>query len=58
LYAAGSATQFPSFFHKVKVRPDDVRWNVESGFFAAMSMLDKRMEFKYIPMTNLKIGGK
>lgn len=23
-----------------------------------MSMLDKRMEFKYIPMTNLKIGGK
>jgi len=58
LYAAGSTTQFPSFFHKVKVRPDDVRFNVESGFFAAMSMLDKRMEFKYIPMTNLKLGGK
>jgi hypothetical protein len=40
----------------VKVRPDDVRFNVESGFWAAMSMMDKRMEFKYIPMTNLTIG--
>lgn len=38
------------------MRPDDVRFNVECGFYAAMSMLDKRIEFKYIPITNLTIG--
>lgn len=34
-----------------------MKYNIESGFFAAMNMLDKRVEFRYIPMTSLNIGG-
>lgn len=39
--AVGSATQYPSFFHKLRVRTDDVKYNMESAFHAAMWMLDK-----------------
>jgi len=56
VYAAGSACEFPSFFHKLRVRTDDVKYNIEAGFYASMQMLDKDCEFKYIPMTNLTIG--
>lgn len=33
-----------------------MKYNVECGFYAAMNMLDKRCEFRYIPLTNLTIG--
>lgn len=56
VYAVGSCSQYPSFFHKIKFRTDDVKWNIEAGFYCAMNMLDKRIEFKQIPMTNLTIG--
>ena len=56
--AVGSCTQYPSFFHKVKIRTDDVKYNIESAFYAAMWTLDKEVEFKYIPVTRLKIGDK
>jgi len=56
--AAGSCTQYPSFLHKVRVRTNDTKYNIEAGFFAAMSMLDKRVEFRYLPLTPLKIGNK
>jgi len=58
IYAAGSCTQFPSFIHKVRVRTDDVKYNIESGFYAAMNMLDKQCEFRYLPLTAMKIGDK
>ncbi len=29
---------------------------MEAGFFAAMNMLDKRVEFRYIPFTPIKVG--
>lgn len=56
IYAVGSCSQYPSFFHKIKIRTDDVKYNIEAGFYAAMNMLDKRVEFRQIPMTNLTIG--
>jgi hypothetical protein len=56
ILAAGSCTQYPSFLHKVKVRTSDIKYNIEAGFFAAMSMMDKRVEFRYFPMTPLKVG--
>lgn len=56
ILAAGSCTLFPSFVHKLKVRTNDIKYNIESGFFAAMSMLDKRVEFRYFPFTPLRIG--
>jgi len=58
ILAAGSCTHYPSFFHKIKVRTDDVKYNIECGFYAAMNMLDKQVEFRYMPMTPLKIGDK
>ena len=56
--AAGSCTHYPSFMHKIKVRTDDIKYNIESGFYAAMNMLDKEVEFRYLPMTPLTIGDK
>lgn len=57
-YAAGSCQFTPSFFHKIKMRMSDPKYNIEQGFYAAMSMLDKKIEFNYIPLTRLKIGEK
>lgn len=42
----------------MRLRTNDIKYNIEAGFFAAMNMLDKRVEFKYIPMTSLRIGDK
>ena len=56
--AAGSCTHYPSFMHKIKVRTDDIKYNIESGFYAAMNMLDKEVEFRYLPVTPLTIGDK
>ena len=58
ILAAGSCTHYPSFMHKIKVRGDDLKYNIESGFYAAMNMLDKQVEFRYLPMTPLTIGSK
>jgi hypothetical protein len=55
ILAAGSCTQYNSFVHKTKIRTQDIKYNIESGFFAAMSMMDKRVEFRYFPMTSMKI---
>jgi hypothetical protein len=43
LLAAGSCTYFPSFLHKIRVRTDDVKYNIEQGFYAAMNMMDKQV---------------
>ena len=56
--AAGSCTHYPSFMHKIKIRTEDIKYNIECGFYAAMNMLDKQVEFRYIPMTPLTIGDK
>lgn len=56
ILAAGSCALFPSFLHKLKIRTTDTKYNIESGFFAAMNMLDKRVEFRYFPFSSLKIG--
>jgi hypothetical protein len=58
ILAVGSCTHYPSFMHKVKVRSDDIKYNIESGFYAAMNMMDKEVEFRYLPMTPLTIGTK
>ena len=47
ILAAGSCTQYPSFVHKRRIRTNDVKYNIEAGFYAAMNMLNKRVEFKY-----------
>ena len=58
IFGVGSATSFPSFFHKLKVRTDDVKYNVEAALYASLWMLDKEVDFKYIPFSSLKIGEK
>ena len=58
IFAAGSCTQYPSFMQKIRYRTNDIKYNMEAGFFAAMNMLDKRVEFRYIPFTPMQIGDK
>lgn len=58
LLAAGSATEFPSFIEKQRMRCENHGFNIDSGFFAAMCMLDKRVEFRSIPHTYFKINDK
>lgn len=58
ILAAGNCTHYPSFMHKMRVRTDDIKYNIEAGFYAAMNMLDKQVEFRYLPMTPLTIGEK
>jgi len=40
----------------MRIRTSDIKYNIEAGFFAAMNMLDKRVEFRYFPFTSMKIG--
>ena len=58
LLAAGSCTGFPSFLHKMRLRTNDAKYNIEQGFYAAMNMMDKQVEFNYFHMYQLKIGDK
>lgn len=57
ILAAGSCATYNSFLHKVKLRYQDSKYNIEQGFYAAMNMMDKRVEFRYMPMTSMKING-
>jgi len=41
----------------MRMRTNDIKYNIEAGFFAAMNMLDKRVEFRYMPFTAMKISG-
>ena len=56
ILAVGSCSEFPSFIQKSRARMENVAFNIEAGFFAAMNMLDKRVEFRYIPHTYMKIN--
>lgn len=56
IYAVGSAAEFPSFVQKQRMRADDFGHNMNAAFYAAMNMLDKRVEFRYIPQTYLNIN--
>ena len=58
IFGVGSATSYPSFFHKLKVRTDDIKYNIEAALYASLWMLDKEVEFKHIPFQSLKIGEK
>lgn len=45
-----------SFITKGFYWTNDVKYNIENGFYAAMSMLSKSIVFYQIPMTWLTIG--
>lgn len=38
------------------IRTQDVKYNIEAGFYAGLAMLDKRIEFRYMPMTSMRLG--
>jgi hypothetical protein len=56
ILAVGSSVEIPSFIHKQRMRSDHQASNIEAAFYAAMNMLDKRVEFRYIPHTYLLIN--
>lgn len=58
IYAVGSCSEFPSFVGKRRMREDDPAYNTDAAFYAAMNMLDKRVMFRYIPHTYMKINDK
>lgn len=49
IFAVGAAADFPAFLARKRLRLDHPAYNIEAAFFAAMCMLDKRVEFRYIP---------
>ena len=49
IFGVGSAASYPSFFHKLKVRTDDIKYNIEAALYASLWLLDKEVEFKHIP---------
>ena len=40
------------------MRVDDVSYNINAAFFAAMSMLDKKVEYRVLPHVYMNIDGK
>jgi hypothetical protein len=58
IFAVGSAVEIPSFIQKQRMRTDNYGFNIEAGFFAAMSALDKRIEFRYIPHYHFNVNDK
>lgn len=56
IFGAGSAINYSSYFHKDRYRTANVAYNIESGVYAAMNMMDKRVYMKNLPMTHLQIG--
>ena len=40
------------------MRCDNYGFNIEAGFFAALSALDKRVEFRYIPHYHFNVNDK
>jgi len=58
IYGVGAAVEFPSFVQKQRIRCEDFGHNMNAAFFAAMNMLDKKVEFRYIPHTYLTINDK
>jgi len=41
-----------------RMRVDDFGYNIDAAFYAAMNMLDKRVEFRYIPHFYMNINEK
>ena len=58
ILAAGSCTQYPSFVHKIRVRTNDIKYNIEAGWYAAMNMMNKRVEFRFFPLASMNINDK
>jgi len=56
IHAVGSCVEFPSFIQKQRMRMDNASYNIEAAFYAAMNMLDKRVEFRYIPHHYMNIN--
>jgi hypothetical protein len=57
ILAVGAASEFPSFIPpKRRMRLDHQAYNMEAAFYAAMNMLDKRVEFRYIPHNHFVIN--
>lgn len=58
LFATGQNALHHSFLGNKPFRTSDVKFNIETGFYAALQMLYKEVKFEYIPLTRLTIGNK
>ena len=58
LLACGQNAVHRSFLGNPVVRTTDMKFNIESGFYAALNMINKEVKMEYIPLTRLTIGDK
>ena len=56
IYAVGNCAINQAFITRNPIRSENSAYNMEAAFFAAMSMMDKRVEFRYIPHRYMKIN--
>jgi hypothetical protein len=58
ILAAGECAMIDSFISRARYRTQDVKYNIDAGFFAAMSMMDKAVNYYHFPMTRLSLPDK
>ena len=56
--ACGESAQVKSFVNKGFVTTNDTKFNAETGHYAACQMMDKDVEFTYMPMARLSLPGR
>ena len=58
MFACGQNALHRSFLGNKPFRSTNTGFNIESGFFAALNMLNKEVKFQYLPLQRLTIGDK
>lgn len=58
MYACGQNAQHRSFLANGTIRTPNTGFNVQSGFYAALMMLNKTTDFQYLSLERLQIGDK
>lgn len=56
IFAVGSACEIPSFIFKNRSRSDNVGFNMEAAYFAGLTAINKRVEFRHVPHTYLTLN--
>jgi len=58
MYACGQNALHRSFMRNDLIRTPDVKFNIESGFYAALNMMHKDIRMEYLPLSRLTINNK
>ena len=56
MFACGENAMHRSFLGNKPFRTSDLKFNIESGFYAALNMMYKDVKMEYLPLTRLTLG--